>query len=565
MCETNGIEIFNKHSLVLKEKIFSHLDNITKPMNHFFGTKPKFIIFLSVSDGSERARVFTGAGNTAESGWMNAIGPCRKYIKDKQWNNLWIKADIVKEIQKYSLDSFIDYVTNTRVNYLREGISLDSSFTLAFLEQEVNANMFFKRDQNTNKAEFHFNNINHYLKNYRAIKFPINQNHLHEILTFTTYSYFYDTECVELHTDPLNHGRRKVEAVDKALVYQMIDDSSVFLANQVEPDGKFVYGYFPCFDKKIEWYNMLRHASTTYSMIEAYDLTKNEALADRIKRAIDYLVREGIRFVEAEGAEPVAYVIDWDNHQEIKLGANAAAILALAKFTTVFETSEYRDTMTALANGISTMQDQEQGSFIHVLNYPSLSVKDKFRIVYYDGEAAFALMRLYAIDQNEKWLAIVEKAFAYFIKENYWKHHDHWLSYCTNELTLYKPLKAYFEFGLQNVADKLDFIIHRDTTYPTFLELLMATYKMINQIQAAGMNKLMEKFDIGKLRHAIESRLNHQLNGYFFPEVAMYFKSPRTILGSFYIRHHSFRCRIDDVEHNISGYYNYFQEFLAAK
>ncbi|WP_052310097.1 glycoside hydrolase family protein [Paenibacillus senegalensis] len=422
--------------------------------------------------------------------------------------------------------------------------------------------MFIQRNENEPHDRLHIHNINHYLKTCRGYKYPVSFDSLREVHLFSTISYFYDHECHGLHSGPLHNGRRCTE-MNRELALQLISQSSDYLSRQVEPSGKFIYGYFPCFDRPIRWYNMLRHASTIFSMIEAYEITKKDDLAASITKAIEYLLRDGVKFVDGRDANPpMAYVVDQEN--EIKLGANAAAILALTKYSSVFATSRYADVMTALANGIAAMQDGESGGFVHVLNYPDLSIKEKFRIVYYDGEAAFALMRLYAIDQNPKWLQTVEKAFSYFIRENYWKHHDHWLSYCTNELTQYKPLREYFQFGLNNVKAKLDFILNRDTTYPTFLELLMASYKMVNKIRAVGMEELLADFDFAKLREAIERRAAHQLNGFFFPEVAMYFKSPAKILGAFYIRHHAFRCRIDDIEHNLSGYYNYYNEFLAG-
>lgn len=44
----------------------------------------------------------------------------------------------------------------------------------------------------------------------------------------------------------------------------------------------------------------------------------------------------------------------------------------------------------------------------------------------------------------------------------------------------------------------------------------------------------------------------------------MYYKAPHKILWAFYIRHHSFRARIDDIEHNISGYCSYYHQILEA-
>jgi hypothetical protein len=161
---------------------------------------------------------------------------------------------------------------------------------------------------------------------------------------------------------------------------------------------------------------------------------------------------------------------------------------------------------------------------------------------------------------------MAKKAFEYFINEKYWRTGDHWLSYCSNELIKYAPDRKYIEFNLMNASGKLDFCLTRETTYPTLLELLLATNNTIQRMKRDGMQlDLLDAFDEIKFEKAIEHRVSYQLNGLFFPELAMYYKAPSKILWAFYIRHHSFRSRIDDNEHYISGYANYYHVLEAGQ
>jgi len=520
---------------------------------------PTCTLFFSLSDGTQRARVFHVTAESFEAAWSSALSDSAQ-LQDQPPGRLWLRVERAINLTTLSWEQLQDRLKRHKRNYFRHGIAFDQGLKTALTEQEINANAILYGGSTVPLASFNMGNFSIYVKKRFGDPTVLEAAQYAQAHPQTPV-YLFQTQGVFCAEDGIAHalnssgpdvGRRQTGVPEAGDIREKIVTASNFLTRQVKDSGQFVYGHFPCFDRTIQNYNTLRHASTTYSMVEAWVLTKDEALKSSIHRALDYLTQTLIRPYTLPDGSTAAFLVDADD--EIKLGGNAVCLLALVKYSEVTDSRDYLPLLEALANGIAWMQDPQTGGFNHVLHAADLSVKAPFRIIYYDGEAAFGLMRLYGLSGDERWLHVVENAFEYFIAKEHWREHDHWLSYCVNELTRYRPEEKYFRFGLNNFIDYLGFVQQRITTFPTLLELMMAAQQMLQRIeQLPALRHLLNEVDLEAFYRALHHRAGHLLNGYFWPEMAMFFGNPARIVGSFFIRHHAFRVRIDDVEHYLSG------------
>ena len=546
----------------LLHPIFLRLQEVAVPVGP---VGSEYILFFSYTDGRTRARVETFRGSTLADAWRRGIVRLRRQVTRNPRVIRWLRVDLVDAMRQNDWGTLKRQLVDVKRNYCRQGISLDPGCRHAFLETEINANAMFYGGPKYPHCVVNERNFQRYARRRHGLA-SVDFDNETPVWMFSARGFFVEggrPDVVHEIAGPgRSAGRRLVETLDGDALSALIGSGSSFLTRQVGDDGRFTYGWHPCFDREIQAYNGLRHASTTYAMIEAWEVTKDEALWAAIERALAWLRREAIRIVALPDGAEAAFLVDVDN--EIKLGANAVAILAFTRHAVVTGCREHLPLLEKLALGVRHMQRGRDGSFIHVLNYPDLTQKEAFRTIYYEGEAAFGLMRLYSLTRDERWLQTVEKAFGHFIAKEHWRHNDHWLSYCVNELTRYRPEEHYFRFGIRNVRDYLDFVLNRITTFPTLLELMMASQAMIDRIETMpGMRHLLDGIDLSKFRRALHFRARYLLNGYFWPELAMFFANPERIVGSFFIRHHAFRVRIDDVEHYLSGLVAYRNRLVS--
>ncbi|MDR3176496.1 MAG: hypothetical protein LBU06_08200 [Desulfovibrio sp.] len=527
-------------------------------------------LIFSVSDGPARAFVLHARGDSFALAWEPLLTGLRGLMKRKGLAGGHLRLDWVEEAVPMTWELFQQRIGETKRGYFRFGIALDPAFAVLLTEQECNANAIFHGGARVEEARFNPGNFSVYAgRRFPEGASPPSSPETPVWLISTAGAYCgvdgtvhplpgpargeRPTERGEkpgLSARGLYAGRREIRKLHPGLLRELIRGAGLWLARQVRDDGTFVYGRFPCFGRFIDAYNVLRHAASSYGLLEAWAFTGEAALREPALASLRRLGRFTREFRSGSGG-CAAFVVDGE---EIKLGSNAMALLAFCRWRELTGSEEFSSLSELLAEGIAYMQDPETGVFVHVLHGGDFSLKEKTRVIYYDGEAVFGLLRFYRQTKNPRWLALAGKSFDSFLLDGHAEAHDHWLGYSVNELTEYIPDGRYFRFGINNCFGFLDFVLRRETTYPTLLELMMAAQKMLSRL--LGMPEaahLLAGLDMDKFRAALHYRARYLLNGCFWPETAMFYKYPDSILGSFFIRHHAFRVRIDDVEHYLCG------------
>ncbi len=554
----NVIE-FNKKAELLQASFCERMSfaEMERHIAESLCTKGMFTVFFSICDTHTRAWVFRRTAPTIAEAWRMAADAVARFINKRDYDASWVKADIMCRSERKKLSDVIEEIAHGYNEFFRRGIAFDDELKTALIEAEING----ARVITYKKKTIELSQVNKYLTPRRGITLDTLPE---EVILFDCISRFCgeQNDVHELYCEGNNCGRRIVPRFDKQTALDVITTSSEYLTMQLDLGGRFKYGVYPVYHKELPGYNILRHASTIWSMVCAYRITKDKYTLNQIELALGYLVKHTFyKYRMDRSAENTAFVADLDK-REVKLGGSAVAILVMTEYMDVTGSDKYKKLCVELGNGILELFDHETGEFFHVLNIPDLSEKEKVRTVYYDGEAVFALARLYSLTKDDRWLEAAKIAVDRFIRENYTKHRDHWVAYALNELTKYVPEERYLNFALKNAQVNLDRIYKQPTTYHTYLELLCVTFELYDRIVTNDYQcSYLSEFDVDYFIRTLFHRADYMLNGYCYPEYVMYLKYPEQILGAFFVRHDGYRIRIDDIQHFCGAYYSLYRNY----
>lgn len=500
----------------------------------------RIAVLLSASDGETRASVVSAAGDSAEAAFAAAAEKLRGQADFERY--IWLKADLVTGSETVSRSGLERAIQNSPDYGYRRGIALDGGFDCAFPEAEMNSRGLIDYDKGVLRDEAILTAAAE--KGSGLTELP------GEFVVFDAAGWFCDDSGVYplLTEEGSNYGRRSADIRDPEVLTDIIAQASAYLLSMLDEEGKFDYGYYPIHHSLAPYYNTIRHAGTVWNMALQYEITGSEALREGAARAMEYLIDEYVVW-----EEDTAYLLQYSK-KEIQLGGNALGTLAITRYASAFGDHRYDEVAEDLARGILTMWDGEEG-FVHSLNYPEMTVKEKFLIIYYDGEAAFALTELYGLTGREEWLEASRMLLDYFVENDYEQYGDHWISYAVNEMTKLEMREEDILLGLRNIEGRLDRITKATITWHTGAEMLMAGWELYLRAEDSGLcPREVRRFDEKKLAESICYRMDYMLSGFMWPEYAMYFAEPSRVVGSFFVREDAFRIRIDDIQHNLGAY-----------
>lgn len=546
-------DIFNKKA----ELLFDRLTENAELFESFSEVCGRYAAFISVTDIQEQAYVFRGSAETVEKAWEKAKSEAEEFVSSENFSPAWVKADITVKGERVPLSNVTAKISKGYNEFFRRGIAFDENLDTALIEAEINANSVISYKAKTIELIV----VNKYLA---ACELKTLTQLPENVILFDCKSAFCDekSEVYDLYSEGNDCGRRVVKRFDKETALRVISTSSEYLAMQIGLDGQFDYGYYPTVPKPISGYNILRHSTSIWSLLCAYRITKDNFILQQAESAIGFMINNtSYKYPSKEGRENTVYLFE-KTKDEVKIGGNAVAIIVLTEYMKIVGTDKYKKLAIELGNGILELFDERNGSFFHVLKYPSLAPRDKFRTVYYDGETVFALSRLYGLTRRKCFLDVAQAAADRFIEKDYTQYADHWVAYSMNELTKYLPQEKYLNFAMKNVQVNLEKIYKQPTTYHTYLELLCVSFETLTRIKEYDLKcGYLKELNEKRFIETIFRRAEYMLNGYGYPEYVMYFSQPSQSLGSFFVRHDAYRIRIDDVQHFCSAYYSLYRNY----
>jgi hypothetical protein len=223
-------------------------------------------------------------------------------------------------------------------------------------------------------------------------------------------------------------------------------------------------------------YSLPRHAGTSYFLSQLYADTKTPELGSALVRAFDhmvFLIGQGGCEGQTKAGKPFQCVVD-KGQRQASLGSTALAVVAVAEYRLASGDPRYDAMLRAMAEWIVSLS-KPNGRFAHLYDVPTHTPDMKTEMLYYDGEAALAMIRAYRVFGDPRYLVAAERAldalvgqydfFAgrFFVGEEHWTciaaeagwpelKHDRYREFCSD----YAAFLRVQQFDADEIAGQPD-------------------------------------------------------------------------------------------------------------
>jgi hypothetical protein len=270
-----------------------------------------------------------------------------------------------------------------------------------------------------------------------------------------------DALAAELETtrdELVEHGRFKrlamrhrmppepAPAVNEATLRTAAVSAGRYLARAVRPDGLYHYEINGIDGQETDDYNWPRHCGATWYLSETANYTREPALLDAAGRAARRLAEGALAHCGEHRCVAVGERAD--------LGSSALGLLALVELVEGGSLPELLPVVKDLAAFIKSQQ-RPDGEFKHFYDRTRNQPVDQ-QVLYYTGEAAFALARAERVTHDPTDLQAASRALARLVDYPFWYigwHYfwgaEHWTCHALGALWEKAPNPKALRFCLE--------------------------------------------------------------------------------------------------------------------
>jgi hypothetical protein len=277
----------------------------------------------------------------------------------------------------------------------------------------------------------------------------------------------------------------QLQAPDTSTVEAALSQSSQYLVDRVDKDGRFAYlvQMDPTVKVSGSEYNVLRHAGTIYALCSYYQQYPSPELLAAIKRAGRYLQENclkpfpnpdaGIDTQSSDNSE-TAWAI-WSHPEvsssvdgmEVKLGGSGLGLVALMSIEEIEPGFTPPAKLMGIGRGIATMQSSDGGFYSKYL-FETQDYDPDFVSLYYPGEACLGLVMLHQQHPDPLWIKTASAGLKFLVESRRGKTSvpaDHWALIATEKLIAVAKPQADFKDDLIAHAEQICEAIMKSQVY----------------------------------------------------------------------------------------------------